>query len=316
MPTIKRHVRGDARPAIQESFFRAVARTVKSYRLGDLLLNSGLITREQLDLALAEQAQTGGKLGEVLVRRGTVSAVALYRKLAEQWCLKMSAAGIAVVIQATTPSIAQAQDIDSTVARIQFTLAASPAPAVQLPLPKNGVFGATEVRSNDLSAFKKWTSAMRRFEEQLKTLSKPSPRMMMWRAEIQRLKGQSQRDQVHAVNDFMNAIPYIEDSDNYGKRDYWATPVEFLSKGGDCEDFAIAKYASLRALGFSAQQLRIAIVKDEVKRIPHAVLVVFTDDGESLLLDNQNKNVRQTVSVDRYTPIFSLNSTSWWLHRA
>jgi predicted transglutaminase-like cysteine proteinase len=97
--------------------------------------------------------------------------------------------------------------------------------------------------------------------------------------------------------------------------DYWATPIEFLTRGGDCEDYAIAKYASLRALGFSADQLRVAIVQDKIKNVPHAILIIYSDAG-NFVLDNQNKQVEPIEAVNRYQPIFSINSTSWWLHRA
>ncbi|MEW6357411.1 MAG: hypothetical protein AB1696_13865 [Planctomycetota bacterium] len=42
-------------------------------RLGELLIDAGLITKEQLDHALAEYKQTGGKLGELLVAKGYVT---------------------------------------------------------------------------------------------------------------------------------------------------------------------------------------------------------------------------------------------------
>lgn len=46
------------------------------------------------------------------------------------------------------------------------------------------------------------------------------------------------------VHLFVNKIPYLSDEENYGVPDYWAPPGEFFSnEAGDCEDFAIAKYA-------------------------------------------------------------------------
>lgn len=42
-------------------------------RLGDMLVNAGLVTREDLNDALHEQEERGTKLGEVLVRRGLIS---------------------------------------------------------------------------------------------------------------------------------------------------------------------------------------------------------------------------------------------------
>ena len=48
---------------------------------------------------------------------------------------------------------------------------------------------------------------------------------------------------------------YLEDLANYGLPDYWATPLQFLDRDGDCEDYAIAKFVSLRELGFAADEL-------------------------------------------------------------
>ncbi len=178
------------------------------------------------------------------------------------------------------------------------------------------LFGTREVEYHDISAFRKWTDVMHRFDRQMQQPeSAASPRVTAWLAEIERLRDLPAAAQIDGVNAFLNKIPYIEDADNYGKTDYWATPVEFLTRGGDCEDFAIAKYASLRALGFSEDQLRIAVVEDEVKHIPHALLIVYTGAGD-YVLDNQNKQVETIAAVNRYRPIFSINSENWWLHKA
>jgi len=296
--------------AMKTSFFRAVVRSLGSYKLGDLLVISGKISRSQLESALSEQKKTGEQLGKIMIRQGSVSAAHLYRKLAEQWCLKASAAGITMIMQGVTPSFAQAETLSPKFKMASATMHSSSYQAVRHP----GLFGAKEVRSDDISAFKKWTDVMQRFEDQMTSSAARAPRVMLWKAEIQRLKDKSPREQVEGVNAFLNAVPYVEDTDNYSKTDYWATPVEFLSRGGDCEDYAIAKYASLRALGFSAQQLRIAIVQDEIKDIPHAILIVYSDEG-NFVLDNQDKKVESAALVTRYKPIFSINSSSWWLYK-
>ena len=41
-------------------------------RIGELLVNAGLLTRGALDQALQEQETVGGRLGEILVRRGCI----------------------------------------------------------------------------------------------------------------------------------------------------------------------------------------------------------------------------------------------------
>jgi type IV pilus assembly protein PilB len=51
-------------------------------RLGDLLLEKNLITGDQLEQALAEQQETGGKLGEILVSMGALDAQVLAEALA------------------------------------------------------------------------------------------------------------------------------------------------------------------------------------------------------------------------------------------
>jgi predicted transglutaminase-like cysteine proteinase len=302
----------DVPQSLKKSFFKRVNQKLKAYQLGDLLVASGVISSAQLAAALQEQSRTGGLLGTVLVRQQALTAVQLYRTLAEQWCLKATAAGITVLMQTMVPVPAQAGQSGSGTMAAEFTLASNTHDSARRNYPV--LFGTHETRSNDITAFKKWTEAMHRFERDLRS-SAGTPQVASWEKMISSLKGRSQRDQIEGVNAYLNQIPYIEDIDNYGKTDYWATPVEFLTRGGDCEDFAIAKYASFRALGFSADQLRVAIVQDKVKNIPHAVLIVYSDAG-NFVLDNQNKSVQPITAVNRYQPIFSINSTSWWLHHA
>lgn len=301
---------------LKSHFFRSVSQSLHSHKLGDLLVASGLISGQQLERALEVQKVSGEQLGSILIRQKTLTAVQLYQKLAEQWCMKAATAGIAVMMQMSMPLPAQADEGDNDGARsnIEFTLASATVHAGIRSYPS--LFGTEEVRSNDITAFKKWTDVMKRFEDQMHSVSAASPRVMMWKEEIRRLRGKSAREQIAGINDFLNQVPYVEDIDNYGKSDYWATPIEFLTRGGDCEDFAIAKYASLRALGFSTDQLRIAIVKDRKKNdIMHAILVVYSDDGD-FVLDNQDKQVEPMQQVSRYEPIFSINSSSWWRHHA
>ncbi len=52
--------------------------------MGQMVLEHGLLTEEQLELALAEHLSTGEKLGEVLVRRGWLTPSQLEWLLEEQ----------------------------------------------------------------------------------------------------------------------------------------------------------------------------------------------------------------------------------------
>jgi MSHA biogenesis protein MshE len=55
--------------------------------LGALLVREGLISNEQLELALIDQQGTGLRLGELLVQWGWVESAAISRALAEQYDL-------------------------------------------------------------------------------------------------------------------------------------------------------------------------------------------------------------------------------------
>jgi Cdc6-like AAA superfamily ATPase len=54
-------------------------------RLGDIVVERGLITAEQLEHALKVQRESGGKLGEVLVNLGFITRVGLAGVITEQW---------------------------------------------------------------------------------------------------------------------------------------------------------------------------------------------------------------------------------------
>lgn len=68
--------------------------TAAKRRLGDIVVERGLITAEQLDEALAVQRESGAKLGEVLVELGFLTRVALAGVIGEQWDdLRVSTSG-------------------------------------------------------------------------------------------------------------------------------------------------------------------------------------------------------------------------------
>ena len=192
--------------------------------------------------------------------------------------------------------------------------------AVEADYPR--LFGTAETRSENLKPFTKWTGAMDRYarERSLETapcaqLGAPKCRPKAWRDFLATLDGKTRRQQVDAVHQYMNQRTYIEDLPNYGVPDYWATPREFLGKDGDCEDYAIAKYMSLRTLGFKDSELRVVVLQDLNLGVAHAVLIVYLD-GQALLLDNQIGRVIDQAKVRHYRPYYSINEKSWWLHKA
>lgn len=126
----------------------------------------------------------------------------------------------------------------------------------------------------------------------------------------------SELEKLTLVNDFMNQTTFIDDIKHWGKEDYWATPTEFLStNGGDCEDFSIAKYFTLRTLGVPDEKLRITYVKELViYNQAHMVLAYFpTPDADPLVLDNINPMILPASSRSDLLPVYSFNGSSLWL---
>ena len=98
---------------------------------------------------------------------------------------------------------------------------------------------------------------MHKIAKEQKSYAKSSSKAVRaWQGMIRSQKDAAQIKQLRAANDFINQWRYRTDKFNYDKSDYWASPAEFFSRSGDCEDYAIAKYVTLRQMGFGAEQLR------------------------------------------------------------
>jgi predicted transglutaminase-like cysteine proteinase len=104
----------------------------------------------------------------------------------------------------------------------------------------------------------------------------------------------SEAEKLQAVNAFFNRhIRYGEDIEVWGQLDYWASPLETLERGaGDCEDFALAKYFTLRLLGIAENNLRLVYSTLSSANQAHMVLGFWPDKGAApLLLDNLNGEI-------------------------
>jgi predicted transglutaminase-like cysteine proteinase len=121
--------------------------------------------------------------------------------------------------------------------------------------------------------------------------------------------------QLLAVNRFVNRVRYVSDRSNYHVADHWATPAEFFARGGDCEDYAIAKFVALRRLGFHESRTRVALVFDRVRRLHHSILAACPGDA-LYVLDNQIRMVMRDTEVSRYRPVCSFDTRHLWLHSA
>ncbi len=193
-----------------------------------------------------------------------------------------------------------------------------PARAIDYP----PLFNTNEVRSDNLKPFPIWTDSLGRFLDERalgegECLGTEFNRCYYreWDAFLDTLSGYDAAGQLDAVNRYMNQAPYITDLVNWGIKDYWETPRQFFMVYGDCEDYAIAKFMSLRVLGYSNDQLRVVVLQDLNLQIPHAVLAVYTSD-QALILDNQLGQVVPAHEIYHYHPFYSVNEEAWWLHKS
>lgn len=125
-----------------------------------------------------------------------------------------------------------------------------------------------------------------------------------------------EREKLELVNDYMNRSRFVSDLELWGREDYWATPIEFLSlNAGDCEDFTIAKYFTLLALGVPDEKLRLIYVKELViYRQAHMILAYLpTPDADPLVLDNINMTIQPASTRTDLLPVYSFNGTGLWL---
>ncbi len=116
------------------------------------------------------------------------------------------------------------------------------------------------------------------------------------------------RARLGAINRAVNlAIVPASDFVQHGAADVWSAPLATLAAGrGDCEDYAILKFAALRAAGVAAQDLRLVAVHDVLSGEDHAVAAARLD-GRWLILDNRRFTLIDTAH-SRYRPLAVLRS--------
>jgi predicted transglutaminase-like cysteine proteinase len=127
---------------------------------------------------------------------------------------------------------------------------------------------------------------------------------------LDKAKNLSEEEKLKLVNDFYNQVKYAKDIKVYGKKDYWATPYEFLAKDkGDCEDYVIAKYFALKYLGVNPKKMYFTYVKSSRFKAPHMVLTYFkTKKSEPFILDNTNFKIFPASKRTDLKPIYLFNA--------
>lgn len=127
----------------------------------------------------------------------------------------------------------------------------------------------------------------------------------------------STADKLAKINGFFNQLQFIDDSKLWGVENYWATPIEFIGvNGGDCEDFAIAKYFSLLELGVNDDKMRITMVKSLTLDQYHMVVAYYPTPGAiPLILDNIDGEIKLADQRNDLLPVYSFNGKQLWLNK-
>lgn len=144
-------------------------------------------------------------------------------------------------------------------------------------------------------------------------------RVETWRTLLQTAQTLPEMEKLRAVNNFFNRyIEFVDDIFHWHQEDYWATPIESLGTGGgDCEDFAIAKYFTLLALGVAEDKLRMTYVKALQLNQAHMVLTYFaTPRAVPLVLDNLIPDIKPASQRNDLLPVYSFNGTGLWIAKA
>lgn len=181
------------------------------------------------------------------------------------------------------------------------------------------LFGFNAVEQPDMKTFGQWIQVLERHlkidipEGDCKESVLNLCHMRDWLAFLETQRGRPRAEQLDAVNRYANRKRYVLDIENYGVEDYWAVVREFLYNNGDCEDYAITKFFSLRWLGYAEDDLRIVVLQDTNLRVPHAVLAVNTGD-DVMILDNQLQEVVSQHDIVHYAPVYAINEHHWWLY--
>lgn len=148
---------------------------------------------------------------------------------------------------------------------------------------------------------------------------KATKRAKKWHEVIIENQGNNEWSQIRRVNHFFNAsINYEIDLTLWGKKDYWASPVETIGRGrGDCEDYAIAKYFTLTSLGVDPNKLRLMYVRQLKVNQPHMVLIYFEHPkAVPFVLDNFKSKVLPANKRRDLKPIYSFNAQGLWMAKA
>ena len=172
----------------------------------------------------------------------------------------------------------------------------SPLPAPPRPdVRSDEPFGLSAFRAPEGLLWTKWRTVEAQIQRDTEVLAecrveldRCPPEARRFLEIIEAARAREGLDRLEEINRLINlAIRYTSDLAQHGSPDVWSAPLATMRSGrGDCEDYAIAKYAALRQAGVPDSDLRILLGNDSSVREAHAVLAVL-HEGTWQVLDNR-----------------------------
>ncbi len=182
------------------------------------------------------------------------------------------------------------------------------------------VFRSVSFASHDLSALPQWTDALARMRAASAALRGdgarpdcPGVAAAAWCAEIAAVKTATPARQLFEINRFVNALVKPREDDLPQPGTPWPGLDDVLQGRGGRVAAALAKYVSLREVGFPAEALRIVIVEDTLRGNP-SILVLGHADGQDLMLASGTDTLRDAALARNLRPFYSFNETTLWMH--
>ena len=263
--------------------------------------SGGVLAKSSIKKPLTEQPswQTPVSAMAPPVRFFTINAV-----LAKHDRLARAQSG-AVQVASAEPSQGTRSDVASDM----------PAAAVVAPQTSEEPFGLFTFRAPEGLLWVKWRGVEARMRAEAKSVAdcksdedRCSSLERRFIALARSAPSADVRTRVEIINRNVNqAIRYVSDIEQHGVVDLWSSPLETLAAGiGDCEDYAIAKFALLQDAGIPEQDLRILLVRDTAVRQDHAVLAVRIDRGW-LVLDNRRSGLSEASGLPYFMPLFAID---------
>ena len=159
----------------------------------------------------------------------------------------------------------------------------------------------------------KWLGVQRRLDDEMVQLALcegdrdgcASPAALKFLDIVDAARSREGRARLGEINRAINlAIRPISDLVQHGQTDVWMSPLATLARGGgDCEDYAIAKFVALRRAGLAPEDLRIVVLRDTIHGDDHAVAAARLD-GHWLTLDNRRMAMVEDADVRNFRPTF------------